>query len=145
MALAFVPPPPDPTEFLRRIKTLIPQFGRLRLDQTIILLAALQEVPALIRRRLEKAVDEDSKEEDDSKKVVKVSDAIDCVDEHLRDPDNLLALARMIVAEITKMSSGSLPDLSNFIMDIAKCIREKALRQDSKRKRITYRYAKREI
>lgn len=142
---ALVIPPPNVIEILRGIKSFAPVVGRISVASgTIIGLATLgelaeQELVRRIRNGLKKKTKRDKK---DNQRVVKVKDAIDCVESHLRDPTVLLRTAKEILAIFT----GEPRTIINVLTDeVAQCIRDKALVQTARRARVTYRYSKREI
>jgi len=142
---AFVVPPPNVIELLRGAKSFAPVLGRISIAAgTIIGLAPLaelaeQKIEDGIKRGLKKKTKRKKK---DNQQVVKVKDAIDCVENIIRDPKLLLRTAREIVSIFT----GEPRTIINVAVDeIAECIRSKALIQTAPRKRLTYRYSKREI
>lgn len=138
-------PPPNVIEILRGIKSFAPVVGRISIATgTVIGLLPLaelaeQEMIQRIKNGLKKKT---KREKTDNQKVVKVKDAIDCVEDHIRDPAVLLRTAK----EIVHLFAGEPRTIINVLTDeIASCIREHALKQTSPRQRITYRYAKRAI
>lgn len=142
---AFVVPPPNVIELLRGAKSFAPVLGRISVAAgTIIGLAPLaefaeQKLKDGIKAGLKKRTKRKSK---DNSTVLKVKDAIDCVENISRDPRLLLRTAKEIVAIFT----GEPRTIVNVLVDeIAECIRSKALIQTAPRKRLTYRYSKRAI
>ncbi len=142
---AFVVPPPNVIELLRGAKSFAPVVGRLTIAAgTVIGLAPLaefaeQKLEDGIKRGLKKKT---KRQPQDNQRVVKVKDAVDCVENIIRDPRLLLRTAKEIVAIFT----GEPRTIVNVAVDeIAYCIRSKALKQTSKRKTVSYRYTKREI
>jgi hypothetical protein len=76
-----------------------------------------------------------------NKRVIKISDAMDCVENNVNGK-LLLKMGQAIV----NVLSGNAADVGSLIIDgINACFLEKALPQSSRRQRTTYRYAKREI
>lgn len=142
---ALVIPPPNVIEILRGVKSFAPVVGRISVAAgTIIGLAPLaelaeQELEQRIKRGLKKKT---KREKKDNQQVLKVKDAIDCVENISRDPKLLLRTAK----EIVKIFTGEPRTIVNVLVDeIAECIRSKALIQTARRQRVTYRYSKREI
>jgi hypothetical protein len=134
----------SPTEAVSLAKDLVPQLGRIKLPTgSVISVAALatQTMHDYARRRIQGAAKVKTKKEDeDNKRVLKLNDAIDCVEETFT-PEKVWTIFNRMLEVIVSGEQLDL-DLANPIIQ---CFRANLLRQDSKRKRLTYRYAKREI
>jgi len=134
-------PPGDPVTILRGLKGLAPAVGRLTLPVTnIIALATLAEMAEnqmenRIRNGLKKKT---KREKKDNQQVVKVSDAIDCVENALRDPKLLLKTGKEIINAVTGADVRTIINIATDV--IAQCIREHALRQDTPRKIVEKRF-----
>jgi hypothetical protein len=138
--------PPDIEQFTTGIKKLAPKIGTIRIPGgSIIALAALAPmVDAVAEFQIKRHTKRKTKEkEKDNQKVVKVKDAIDCLDIHFRDPKTLLLFAKDLISAVVDPGFGEVDP--KFWDVVADCIREKALPQTARRQRVTYRYAKREI
>lgn len=141
--LAFAPPPTDPTTLLKGVKTLLPEIGKLKLPvgkfialDTLMAFSG-KEIKKRIGRHLKKKT---KKQDSDDTQVIKVSEAIDCVDKHFRDANTVRAIAESVLSVIIAVGEswlGKPPDdiLGEVADACAKCIRENALRQDTPRAR----------
>lgn len=141
MALALVTPPADPTAVLKGIKAVAPEVGSLRIPAgKFIALATLEafsgkEIRKRIGRHLKRKT---KKQKGDDTQVVKVAEAIECVDKFFRDPDTMRGLAEAVLSVILAAGEtflGKPPDdiLGEAADKCADCIREHALRQDTPR------------
>ena len=141
--------PPDIGQLLKTAKTFLPELGRIGLPTGKVVglagLATLEQVaPFMVKKKLKASTDT---EDDDNTRVVKVQDAINCVDQTFRDPASVIGLATEVVKVIAFYRAGQTNDdyLGEWVDIVAECIREKALKQTAPRKRLTYRYSKRAI
>lgn len=139
MALALISPA-DPVKFLQAVKTIAPQVGRLKIASgTGVSLAALEQLSGeAIRRRIERRLKKKTKRHDrDNSQVIKVDDAIKCVDKYLRNASFLRRIAEEITLTILAIGQNLVvpqDDLHGEFADaVAQCIREDALRQDTPR------------
>lgn len=100
---------------------------------------AVQELQAAINKRVKTR----RKLRDQMKKrVLKVSDAMDCVENNVGNGKIALSFGRALVDVLAGGTGGNI----ELLLDaVNKCLIEHALPQTAKRKRVTYRYAKREI
>jgi hypothetical protein len=126
--------PPETEQALTWVKTLVPKIGRLKVPSPIIVaLAALAEFTETEgARQIERHVKKDTKREArDNSQVVKVEDAIKCIDEQFRDPKKLLQLLKGLISAVIEVSGVEF----RFAMvdDAVACIREHALQQKNKR------------
>jgi hypothetical protein len=79
----------------------------------------------------------------DTAHVVKVSDVKECYENTMKDGALLLQFLKALCSSLTDPKAKNAAEaIGEKLMT---CVREKALTQTSKRKRLTYRYAKREI
>lgn len=129
----------QPVEFLKRAKALAPTIGKLKIPRgSVVLLAELAaQTDALMQAQIKRHVrtKKRKKEKSDDWQVIKVADAIDCVETWQTDPKVLYQLAKNIVSTILDPAlpggpSFELPDPGEQIIQ---CIRENALRQDTPR------------
>lgn len=143
MALALVAPPADPAAFLKGIKTLAPQIGHLKLPvgKFIALDTLTQFSGKEIKKRIGRHLKRKTKKKDrDDTTLIKVSEAIECVDKYFRDPDTIRGLAEEVLKVILAAGEtflGKPPDdiLGEAADKCADCIRENCLRQDTPRAR----------
>ncbi len=153
MALALAIPP-DIVQFVKTAKEFTPQIGRMRLPGgAIISLIALAPVA---QEQMEAAVARNVRvrtrvKKSDNKQVVKVKDAIECIEKNFTEQgfqNKLLNVARGVVGAVATL--GLLPDnqlndaVSKIIDDQIGCIRKKALKQSHKRKYQTRIYMRRQ-
>jgi hypothetical protein len=135
MAVAFVTFPAE--QIVKTAKAFVPQLGNIKLGSTVMILAALAaETDGALEFQISRHVQKKTKKQvrDDSQ-VIKVSEAINCVDEQLRDPKVILRYAKAILSACLDPGAGDL----DLTADAAKCIRENALRQDTVRVKGRYR------
>jgi hypothetical protein len=133
-----------PDRAIALAKSLVPQIGTIKLPSgSLISIAALatQTMHDYARNRIQNAAKQKTKkEDDDNKRVLKLNDAIDCVEETFT-PEKVWIIFNKMIEVIV---SGD--DLDLDLADpIVACFRAHLLPQSSRRKRVTYRYAKREI
>jgi hypothetical protein len=133
-----------PDKALELAKDLVPQIGRIKLPSgSVISLAALatQTMHDYARNRIQNSAKQKTKKEDeDNKRVLKLNDAIDCVEETFT-PEKVWIIFNQMIEVIVSGEDIDL-DIANPIIA---CFRANLLPQSSRRKRVTYRYAKREI
>lgn len=140
MAVALVSPP-NPVEFLKGVKSFAPDVGKIKLPNNIgISLAALAQFSgSAIRKRISHSLKRKTKrKKGDNTRLVKIADAIDCVEESLRDPEKIRVLAESVVSTILAVGRGIIqpnPDdyLGFMSEEICDCIRSKRLPQTSSR------------
>jgi hypothetical protein len=134
----------SPEKALELAKDLVPQVGRIKLPAgSVISIAGLVTATMhdYARNRIQNAAKQKTKkEDDDNKRVLKLNDAIDCVEETFT-PEKIWTIFNSMIEVIV---SGDNLDL-DLADPVIQCFRAHLLPQSSKRKRITYRYAKREI
>jgi len=139
--LLLAAPPADPTVFMRDVKSLAPEVGKLKIPiGKFIGLAALnqfsgKEISKRIGRHLKRKT---KKKKGDDTMVIKVAEAIECVDKYFRDPATIRGLAEETISIIVALGEsfiGKPPDdvLGEAADKCADCIRENALRQDTPR------------
>jgi hypothetical protein len=133
--------PTDPVGFCQSIKTAFPGVANLRVPSNFsIAFAGLAQLSGeAIRSRIKRHLREKSDRDDDDKtKLVKVSDACDCVDRTFRDPDALRQIGEQIISIIIAIGQNILPfpqddELGELANRMVRCIEEHALRQDTPR------------
>lgn len=139
--------PVDPRVVMQRTKTLVPTIGRFALGRAILPIALLQEVPQALEQKLKAIVKKKTRTRLEDKlntRVLKVQDAVDCLDKTLRDPKMLKDLiGKAVSAFVIDLAVG---DPMDALTDpVVECFKEKMLKQTSARARVTYRYSKRAI
>jgi len=79
----------------------------------------------------------------DTAHVVRVSDVKSCYEETMKDGGLLLQFLKSLAATLTDAKAKNAAEAIGDKLMV--CVRDKALTQTARRKRITYRYSKREI
>jgi hypothetical protein len=132
---------------LPAILRLFPQFARVTLEKGKLI--PLQTIDPMSEAELARQLNvklriPKQKDFNDKTHVVKISDVISCF-EKTNDEQKYPVKIALDVASALLSATPAEPLLKEFSDDFIKCVRDKSLKQTAKRKRITYRYAKREI
>jgi hypothetical protein len=127
-------------EIIKVAKTFLPWLAKLALVGKIIQLTGVGEMDEnKALEQLQRAADNQKKvrqkvRDDLNKRVIKVKDALDCVEKSVFDPKNILKLGKGILATIVgKGATGSFVDI--IYAEIEACMKEKMLKQKNKRTR----------
>jgi hypothetical protein len=127
-------------EIIKVAKTFLPWLAKLALVGKIIQLTGVGEMDEnKALEQLQRAADNQKKvrqkvRDELNKRVIKVKDALDCVEKSVFDPKNILKLGKGILATIVgKGATGSFVDI--IYAEIEACMKSKMLKQENKRTR----------
>jgi len=131
MAIALIQPA-DPVETLKAVKKFAPQVGKIKIPfGGIIVLKQIQELTdeALEGQINRKIKTKKHAKKEDNQRVVKVVDAIECLDEHLSNAKSIITAAKAILSAV--LDPGGFGGTLDLVDEPAQCIRGKVLSQGS--------------